>query len=357
MNIKKIAIRSAVTLGVLAVLIAAPILWILSFVPDTGLENFEDSQAQDIPYLAAATGETNGRILAVVTSVDEMGTSGKRTGYELTELARAYWVFSVNGFEVDIASTQGGDAPMILDKDDMEHYSYAFLNHPEIQAQLQNTLVIDDLNPADYDAVYFVGGKGTMFDFVDNLAIKSFTADMYSQGGVIAAVCHGPAALLNVSLPDGTNLLAGKSVTSFTNSEELLLIPEAEQVFGFLLEDGLKEQGATFASTSDYLNMVVADGNVITGQNPWSVWTLAEKTVEQLGVTPVERPITREERAVDLMGVFRAQGYSAAKDYIEAHDYEYKSLLIVMHAIVAAMDFDLVASVKLMLLAEATKAE
>ncbi|RMA82649.1 type 1 glutamine amidotransferase domain-containing protein [Umboniibacter marinipuniceus] len=355
MNIKKIAIRVSLFLAVIGLLIAAAIFWLFSFIPESGMKQLEESQAHEIPYLMSATGDTNGRILAVVTSVDKMGESGKKTGYELTELARAYWVFNVNGFEVDIASTQGGDAPKILDLDDMGRYDYAFLNHPEVQLQLANTLLIDELNPADYDAVYFVGGKGAMFDFVDNAAIKSFIAQMDSEGGIISAVCHGPAALLNVVTAEGENLLRGTQVTAFSNSEEIFLIPDAEQIFGFLLEDGMTAQGASFSAADNYLNRVVVDGNVITGQNPWSVWTLAEEVVRSLGVDPVERPVTAEERSVDLLAILQEQGYSAAKASIEENEYEYQSLLILMHAIIAAMELDLVSTVKLMLLAEASK--
>jgi putative intracellular protease/amidase len=135
-----------------------------------------------------------------------MGTPGKKTGYELTELARAYWVFQTNGFEVDIASTKGGEPPVVLDDDDMCKYDYAILNDPTAQAKAANTLLIDDVNPADYEAVYFVGGKGAMFDFPDNQAIQNIIKHLHQNDKVISAVCHGPAALANVKLDTATGL-------------------------------------------------------------------------------------------------------------------------------------------------------
>ena len=119
----------------------------------------------------------------------------------IAELERDY--LESNGFEVDIASTKGGEPPIVLDDDDMREYDYAFLNDPEAQAKVTNTLLIDDVNPADYEAVYFVGGKGAMFDFPDNPAIKNIIKHLYQNDKVISAVCHGPAALVNVKLDNG----------------------------------------------------------------------------------------------------------------------------------------------------------
>jgi len=344
---------------ILAILIASVFAagkWFFSLLPDAShYEGVKTAEVKDIPYLNQTRPENRGKILAVVTSVDQMGTSGKSTGYELTELARAYWVFKANGFEVDIASPLGGDAPKVLDGDDMGVFDYAFLNDSSVQQQLENTLLIDDINPLDYQAVYFVGGKGTMFDFPGHKAIKRLVRDLYEAGRIIAAVCHGPAALLNVQLSDGSWLIADKKVSSFTNSEELFLIPEAREIFPFLLESKLVEQGATFIAGADYLELVVRDGQIISGQNPWSVWTLAEATVEALGYEPVARVRTAEEHAVDLLAVYEQQGYQAAIDRLSQSAKNYERVLVLMHGVLAFMKFELIKGWDMLMLTQKIK--
>lgn len=344
---------------ILAILIASVFAagkWFFSLLPDAShYEAVKTAEVKDIPYLNQTRPENRGKILAVVTSVDQMGASGKSTGYELTELARAYWVFKANGFEVDIASPLGGDAPKVLDGDDMGVFDYAFLNDSSVQQQLENTLRIDDINPLDYQAVYFVGGKGTMFDFPGHKAIKSLVRDLYEAGRIIAAVCHGPAALLNVQLSDGSWLIADKKVSSFTNSEELFLIPEAREIFPFLLESKLVEQGANFIAGADYLELVVRDGQIISGQNPWSVWTLAEATVEALGYEPVARVRTAEEHAVDLLAVYEQQGYQAAIDRLSQPAKNYERVLVLMHGVLAFMKFELIKGWDMLMLTQKIK--
>ena len=161
-------------------------------------------------------------------------------------MARAYYVFEANGFEVDIASPQGGNPPRVIDDEDMKEYDYAFLNDAVAQNKVQNSIPMAKVDPEQYQAVYFVGGKGAMFDFPDNPHIKSLIRKYYETGKVVGAVCHGPAALVNVTLSNGKPLLANKTISSFTSEEELFLIPDAREVFPFLLQEKLTEQGANF---------------------------------------------------------------------------------------------------------------
>ena len=303
----------------------------------------KDTKVQDIPYLSENILPKKGKILAVVTSIENMGESGKSTGYELTELSRPYYVFKANGFEVDIASTEGGNAPVVLDGDDMGIYDYAFLNDIEAQNKATHTIPIENVNSKDYQAIYFVGGKGTMFDFPENKTIQSIVKEYYQSNKVIGAVCHGPAALVNVKLDSGKYLLENKEVSGFTNEEELFLIPDAKEIFPFLLQDKLIQQGAIFSKGFMYLEQISHDNNLITGQNPWSTWSLAEKMIEQLGYTPKHRNKTDEENAVNVLITYKKEGKTKAKELIKkfilSKNKPVNRMLIAKHAIIGAMDW------------------
>ena len=299
----------------------------------------ENTQPLELKYLSEDSIAYRGKILAVVTSTGEMG-EGETTGYELTELSRAYYVFTANGFEVDIASPKGGNPPVVIDDGDMDVYDYAFLNDPVAQAKVQNSLPTRNVVSEAYQGVYFVGGKGAMYDFPNDLSIQSLVRDYYESGKIVGAVCHGPAALVNVDLSNGQPLLEGKAVSSFTNQEELFLIPDAEEIFPFLLQSQLTDKGAKFRQGTMYLENVVQDGNLITGQNPWSTWLLAETMIEQLGHTPKPRETTSEEISGQILTVYHAEGTDAAKelidDFISAGEPINRELIGV-HSIVSAM--------------------
>ena len=206
-----------------------------------------------------------------------------------------------------MASPRGGRPPVHLD-DDLIDVDHAFLNDLDAQKKLSKTLVLSDVDPSRYSAVYFVGGKGPMFDFAGNPDVQRIAASIYDAGGVVGAVCHGPAALIDVTLADGRKLLADKHVTSFTNDEELFLVKEAKDVLPFLLEDVLRQQAGQFSAAPKYLDHTVVDGRLITGQNPWSTWSVAESMVRALGHEPVPRKPTREEAAVAVLAVFHRDG-------------------------------------------------
>lgn len=351
-------IIAALVMIVLGVILAG--VWLTSLLEDdSARQALRATQPEDLDYLQRKPQEQRGKILAVVTNVHTMGPEGKYTGYELTELARAYYVFEANGFSVDIASPRGGEPPAVIDGDDMGRYDYAFLNDRVAQQKVSHSLPMATVNPDDYQAVYFVGGKGAMFDFPDNPAIQALVRDYYEQGKVIGAVCHGPAALVNVKLANGQPLLAGKSVTGFTNAEELLLIPGARDIFPFLLQDKLTSRGGLFNEGDLYLNNISQDHHLLTGQNPWSVWTLAEEMISQLGYRPVPREITAEENTVAVLQVYETQGYSAARESLRGHLLESKAgitrNLIVMHSLVAAMQWRMGKAIDLIGLARLAK--
>ena len=190
-------------------------------------------------------------------------------------------------------------------------------------------------------AVFFAGGKGAMFDFPNNASIQSLVKTYYQENKVIGAVCHGPAALVNVTLDNGNPLLAQKNISGFTNDEELLLIPEAESIFPFLLQDKIKAQGARFNEGPMYLEQVSHDNNLITGQNPWSTWEMAERMIVQLGFRPKHREITDEENAIRVLSVYKTDGKQKAKEVI-AHllleeKQPFNRVLLAKHGILAAM--------------------
>jgi len=323
-------------------------IWFVSLLPREEmrerLKTIESSSIDSIPYLFENVIPKRGKILAVVTSSNTMGSSGKSTGYELTELSRAYYVFKANGFDVDIASPLGGKSPVVID-DDMGKFDYAFLNDSIAQYKTSHTIAMNDVVAEDYQAVFFVGGKGAMFDFPDNKAIQSIVRNYYQSGKVVGAVCHGPAALVNVTLDNGRPLLENKKVSSFTNKEELLLIPDAKSIFPFLLQDKLTAQGAQFNEGAMYLEKISHDKNLVTGQNPWSTWLLAETMIIQLGYTPKYRQITAEENAVKVLEVYENYGSKKAKKLIETMASQENTRMsrefIASHSLIAAMQLDI----------------
>ncbi|PIA79264.1 glutamine amidotransferase [Gaetbulibacter sp. 4G1] len=317
--------------------------WFINLLPIEEMKkDLTNSKVEEIQYLSQNKTPKRGKILAVVTNSETMGNSGKKTGYELTELSRAYYVFEANGFEVDIASPLGGKPPVVLDDDDMGIYDYAFLNDSIAQNKASNTIAINDVSAEDYSAVFFVGGKGAMFDFPENKFIQEIVKKYYQSGKVVGAVCHGPAALVNVTLDNGTHLLENKMVSSFTNEEELLLISDAKSIFPFLLQDKLIAGGAKFNKGAMYLETISHDNNLITGQNPWSTWKLAETIIEQLGYTSKYREITGEENAGKILLVYEREGPDKAKQLIDKLLIQEKKsidrLLIASHSVIAAMN-------------------
>jgi putative intracellular protease/amidase len=351
-NKRKIIKWSLIVFVSLIVSIVSFGYWFITLLPPPTKSRAElkKSVVSELPYLTENIIPNRGKILAVVTSTPLMGSTDKKTGFELTELSRTYYVFQANGFEVDVASPLGGKPPVVLDTDDMKEFDYAFLNDKVAQDKIDNSLAIKDVNPKDYQAIFFVGGKGAMFDFPENKHIQSIVRDYYESGKVVGAVCHGPAALVNVTLNNGQSLLSNKKVSSFTNEEELLLIPNAKDIFPFLLQSKLEEKGALFSEGSIYLNNVSRDGNLVTGQNPWSTWKVAETMIEQLGYEPKKRVVSAEEHSITILGVYDSKGLDQAKStlkkYIEANKAIDREVLAI-HSILGVMQFNLVKTVQL----------
>ncbi|WP_205881132.1 type 1 glutamine amidotransferase domain-containing protein [Leucobacter insecticola] len=183
---------------------------------------------------------TTARALLVLTSHDDLG-GVRKTGYYVGEAAHPWQVFTEAGFEVDLASVAGG-VPPEDGRDESDPAQRAFVHDTRVAAQLANTPALADVRAEDYDIVFFVGGHGTMWDFPHSAEINRIGRTIYERGGIVSAVCHGPAALVGMTLSDGTPLVAGKRVSCFTNAEEAAV--ELTEIVPFLLASTLAEQGA-----------------------------------------------------------------------------------------------------------------
>lgn len=213
----------------------------------------------------------------VLSSHAELGDTGKSTGWYLSEAAHPWKVFTGAGHDLTWVSPQGGHAPMDgRDLDDETNVEFL----AEFGDQGPQTVTPDAVAAGDFDAIFYVGGHGTMWDFPDNRELQSIASAIYQADGVVAAVCHGPAALVNIELADGSKLIAGKNVAGFTNSEESA--QELTDVVPFLLEDALKEAGAAHQAGADFEAQVVVDERLVTGQNPPSATGTATAVVAAL---------------------------------------------------------------------------
>ncbi len=219
------------------------------------------------------------KILIALTSHSELGNTGRKTGFYLPEAAHPYAVFTQAGYTVDFVSPLGGEPP--VDGVDLnDPLQRAFWEDADVRAKLQNTLRPADINPADYAAIFYAGGHGTMWDFPDNAELAAIAADIYEQEGVVAAVCHGPSALVNIKLSDGSYLVAGKTVSTFTNEEEAAV--GLTEVVPFLLESRLRERGAQITKAPNFAAHTAVSDRLLTGQNPASATPLAEQVLAVL---------------------------------------------------------------------------
>lgn len=215
------------------------------------------------------------RILFVLTSNSRLGDTGRETGYWLAEAAHPWRVFRDAGYDIDLASIEGGRPPVEgVELEDPDQA--AFLEEPA----LDHTAKLADIDASAYDAVLYVGGHGSMWDFPGNPDVARIGTAVYAAGGAIGAVCHGPAGLLDITLPDGSYLLDGKAVTSFSNAEEREI--SLDVVVPFLLQDALTGRGASHTDNGVFNPKVVVDGRLVTGQNPPSAEGVAEEIVKIL---------------------------------------------------------------------------
>jgi len=213
-------------------------------------------------------------ILFVVTSNPVKGATGIPTGFNLAEVTHPLEKLQQAGIRVEIASIQGGAAPLDGLEDMKDPVVARYWADADFRHAIANTLRIDDVDPARYSAVMFAGGHGTMWDFPDSAGAQKVIREIDAAGGIVSAVCHGPAALVNARRADGSLLVAGKHVAAFTNGEEEEV--QSTHVVPFLLASTLNERGALHQDSPNWSNKVVVDGRLITGQNPQSAASLGE---------------------------------------------------------------------------------
>jgi putative intracellular protease/amidase len=236
----------------------------------------DDRKPETRKGLTMATTD-NRRFLLVLTSHDKLGDTGRRTGYTVSEAADPWQVLTAAGWEVDIATIAGGRPPE--DGTDTSG-SREWREDDTVQAKLDGAPSVTDVDPARYQAVFFVGGHGTMWDFPGNADLTRIASGVYEDGGVVAAVCHGPAALTTITLSDGSLLVDGKNIAAFTDAEEKAI--SMDSVVPFLLQSRLEQLGARHTGAGLWEEHVVTDGRLVTGQNPASAAGVARAALSVL---------------------------------------------------------------------------
>lgn len=218
------------------------------------------------------------KVLFVLTSHDELGNTGQKTGFWTEELAAPYYALSDKGVEITLASPKGGLPPIDPKSEDPSSQTEATrrMDKDEVlQDKLKSTHKLSEVKSEDYDAVFYPGGHGPLWDLAEDKISQQLIVDFYSNGKPVAFVCHAPGVLKDVKI-DGEYLVNGKNVTGFTNTEEEAV--QLTDVVPFLVEDMLKKNGGVYSKIEDWSPYAIVDGRLITGQNPAS----SEKVAEEL---------------------------------------------------------------------------
>jgi len=223
------------------------------------------------------------KILMVLTSHDQLGDTGEKTGFWLEEFASPYYVFKDANADVTLASPTGGQPPLDPKSDEPDFQTEAtkrFKGDVEAQAALANTSKLSDVSSENYDAVFYPGGHGPLWDLAEDRNSIALIESMNSSGKVVSAVCHAPSVFRHAKALDGSPLVKGRSVTGFSNTEEEAV--QLSDVVPFLLEEELKGKGANYSKADDWHPHVISDGNLITGQNPASSEMVARAVLEKI---------------------------------------------------------------------------
>ncbi|MEP0232268.1 type 1 glutamine amidotransferase domain-containing protein [Roseibium sp.] len=221
-------------------------------------------------------------ILFVLTSHDKLGDTGEKTGFWLEEFAAPYYIFRDAGADVTLASPKGGQPPLDPRSDDPNSETDAtrrFKDDADAKAHLASTVTLDSVSHEDYDAVFYPGGHGPLWDLANNKTSAALIEAFYKANKPVSLVCHAPGALRDVTV-DGKPLVKGRKVTGFTNSEEAAV--GLTDIVPFLVEDMLKERGGNYEKGDDWGSHVVIDDHLITGQNPASSAGVAKAVMAQL---------------------------------------------------------------------------
>jgi putative intracellular protease/amidase len=219
----------------------------------------------------------------VLTSHDRLGNTGRKTGFWLEEFAAPYYILKDAGMDITLVSPKGGQPPLDPKSDDPASETDAmrrFKGDKKTQAALANTIPLSDVSPEEFDAVFYPGGHGPLWDLSEDRYSIHLIETLYAAGKPVAAVCHGPAAFRGARAPDGSPIVRDKSVTGFSNTEESAA--GLTDVVPFLVEDMLKQNGGDYSKAADWQPHAVTAGNLITGQNPASSESTAKALLAQL---------------------------------------------------------------------------
>lgn len=223
------------------------------------------------------------KILMVLTSHDQLGNTGKKTGFWLEEFAAPYYAFKDAGAQLTLASPKGGQPPLDPKSDEPDAQTEAterFRKDSVAQLALASTVLLSSVKADDYDAIFYPGGHGPLWDLAEDKHSIALIEAFYNAGKPVAAVCHAPGVLRHAKSADGQPLVKGKQVTGFTNSEEDAV--QLTDVVPFLVEDELKAKGGIFSKGPDWASYVRTDGLLLTGQNPASSQATAEALLAKL---------------------------------------------------------------------------
>ncbi|RYF26211.1 MAG: type 1 glutamine amidotransferase domain-containing protein [Flavobacteriales bacterium] len=223
------------------------------------------------------------KILFVVTSHDELGNTGHKTGFWVEEFAAPYYSFVDAGFEVTVATPKGGQAPIDPNSEVPDAQTPAterYYKDQQVQDIIANTHKLSEQKATDYDAVFYPGGHGPLWDLANDKDSQQLILDFYNSEKPVGAVCHAPGVFKNISFENGAPFVKGKNVTGFANTEEAAV--KLTDVVPFLVEDELQKAGGHYTKTADWGVHVVTDGLLVTGQNPASSEGVAEKLIELL---------------------------------------------------------------------------
>ena len=223
------------------------------------------------------------KILMVLTSHDQLGNTGKKTGFWLEEFAAPYFAFKDAGVQLTLASPKGGQPPLDPKSDEPDAQTEAterFRKDSAAQSALASTVVLSSVKADGYDAIFYPGGHGPLWDLAEDKHSIALIEAFYKAGKPVAAVCHAPGVLRHAKGADGQPLVKGKKVTGFTNSEEEAV--QLTDVVPFLVEDELKAKGGIYSKGPDWASYVLTDGLLLTGQNPASSQAAAEALLAKL---------------------------------------------------------------------------
>ena len=243
----------------------------------------ETTSKNDLETITVNKKDKKMNILFVLTSHDQLGDTGNKTGFWVEEFANPYYTLLDKGATITIATPKGGAAPIDPSSDspdaateDTDRYN----KDADAKERIANTKVLANINPNDFDAVFYPGGHGPLWDLANDETSIALIEKFNSQQKPIAFVCHAPAALKSVKNTDGSPLVKGKKVTGFTNTEEAAV--QLTDIVPFLVEDMLTENGGIYSKKEDWAAYAIQDGNLITGQNPASSALVAEKLIQSL---------------------------------------------------------------------------